>query len=59
MSISPVCGKCGKELNEPGAVLFSPADENNMVKKFPICRDCYGSFANSFAKQKIFKKLDY
>lgn len=37
MAIKPVCDKCGKELTEFGAILFSPPDSNNTVKKFHIC----------------------
>lgn len=59
MVIDPICDKCGKQLNEFGAVLLSPPDKENNVKKFNICKDCYGNYANSLAKQKIFKKIDY
>jgi len=39
--INPICDKCKKELNEFGALLFSPPDENNLVKKYHLCKDCY------------------
>ena len=41
MAIKPVCDKCGKELVEFGALLFSPPNEDNSVKKFHLCKDCY------------------
>lgn len=41
MSISPICEMCGKEINEFGALVFSPPDKNNTVKKHHICKDCY------------------
>ncbi|MEI6731532.1 MAG: hypothetical protein WCK90_02510 [archaeon] len=40
MAISPMCDVCKKELNEPGALLFSPPDGNS-VKKFHLCKECY------------------
>ena len=41
MSIKPVCDKCKKELNDFGAILFSPPDSESRVKKFHICKECY------------------
>lgn len=40
MTIKPVCDKCGEELTEFGALLFSPP-EGNLVKKFHLCKRCY------------------
>jgi len=40
MAIRPTCEKCGKELEDFGAILLSPPEGNN-VKKFHICKDCY------------------
>ena len=34
------CDICGKELNEPGALLFSPPNKY-IVHKYHICKDCY------------------
>lgn len=39
--INPKCEKCGKELQEFGAILLSPPNISNMVVKYHICRDCY------------------
>ena len=39
--IKPTCDKCGKELNEFGAILLSPPDKENKVRKFHICVECY------------------
>lgn len=41
MVIKPICDKCGKELTEFGALLFSPPNEDKNVKKFHLCNDCY------------------
>jgi len=35
------CHKCGKRLNELGALVFSPPIVANDVMKFHICRKCY------------------
>lgn len=49
MTIKPICDKCKKELQEFGAILLSPPDKDNKVKKFHICKNCY---------EKIEKDLD-
>ena len=41
MAIKPICDKCKKELNDPGALLFSPPDSSANVRKFHICKGCY------------------
>ena len=41
MAIAPTCDKCGKELTQFGAILFSPPDEASTVKKFHLCVSCY------------------
>jgi len=41
MAIKPKCDKCGEKLKEFGAILLSPPDENNNVKRFHLCVDCY------------------
>ena len=46
--IKPVCDICGKELNEFGALLFSPPDEERKVVKSHICKECY----NKLEKEK-------
>jgi len=40
MSINPICDKCKKELEDYGALLFSPPNENN-VKKYHLCKSCF------------------
>jgi hypothetical protein len=32
---------CKRELNEPGAVLISPPQGNDVVIKFHLCKSCY------------------
>lgn len=44
MAIKPTCDKCGNELNEFGAILLSPPDIENKVRKFHLCVDCYKKF---------------
>jgi hypothetical protein len=41
MTIKPICDKCKNELDEFGGILLSPPDENNNVKKFHLCKNCY------------------
>ena len=43
MTIKPTCDKCKQDLDDFGALLFSPPDEKNNVKKFHLCKDCYNS----------------
>jgi len=47
MPIKPICNKCRKELDEFGALLFSPPKDNN-VKKFHLCKNCYKETVDSF-----------
>ena len=36
------CDKCGRELTEPGALVFSPPkSEAWIVKKYHVCADCW------------------
>lgn len=44
MAIKPKCDKCGDELVDFGAILFSPPDEESTVKKFHICKSCYETY---------------
>ena len=41
MSIKPICNQCKKELEDFGAILLSPPDKDNKVKKYHLCKDCY------------------
>ena len=41
MSIKPFCYRCHKELKEFGAILLSPPNKKDEIKKFHICRKCY------------------
>lgn len=47
MAIKPVCDKCKKELDDLGGILLSPPDDNNQVKKFHLCKNCFNSIAKS------------
>jgi DNA-directed RNA polymerase subunit RPC12/RpoP len=48
MAIKPVCDKCGKELTEFGAILLSPPDQENNVKKLHLCKECYHKIVATF-----------
>ncbi|MEA3515092.1 MAG: hypothetical protein U9R34_06435 [Nanoarchaeota archaeon] len=48
MAINPICDKCKKELLDFGAILLSPPDENDKVRKFHLCQSCYQDVINSF-----------
>lgn len=39
--INPKCDYCKKELNDYGAILFSPPDKSSKTLKHHICKDCY------------------
>lgn len=41
MVITPRCDRCKQELKEFGGILLSPPDEQNKVKKFHLCKNCY------------------
>ena len=45
--INPKCSVCGKELEDYGAIILSPP-ENNKVIKNHICKKCYNSIINEF-----------
>lgn len=48
--INPICDVCKKELKDFGALLFSPPNNENIVKKYHICVGCY---------DEIINKIDY
>ena len=48
MSIKPICDSCGTELEEFGAILFSPPNSKSEVKKFHICKKCYNELVQNF-----------
>ena len=41
MAIKPLCDMCENELTEYGAIVLSPPNEKNMVRKFHLCVECY------------------
>ena len=45
MTINPICDKCKNELDEFGAILFSPPNPESMVKKFHLCKNCFEELA--------------
>lgn len=48
MAIKPVCDKCQKELEDFGAILLSPPDKNNNIRKYHLCENCYIEITKSF-----------
>ena len=40
MSLKINCNACGKAIKEPGALIFSPP-ENDMVQKWHMCKPCW------------------
>lgn len=51
------CSVCGKELNEPGALLFSPPDEYNQTFKTHICEECYKKLSHIIFDSEIMKEI--
>lgn len=39
--LKPICSGCGEYLDHPGALLFSPPDEDGKCDKLHVCRDCF------------------
>ena len=39
--IKPICSLCRKELDDFGAIILSPPDNNHKVEKHHICKLCY------------------
>jgi len=48
MTIKPICDKCGNELTEFGALLFSPPDDSGITKKWHLCKTCYDEMVKVF-----------
>lgn len=54
-----ICNKCNKELDRPGALLFSPP-YGKIVYKYHICIECYYLYfsfiiKNAFEEDNIIK----
>jgi hypothetical protein len=41
MAIKPNCVYCKEELTEYGALLLSPPDNKNNIRKLHLCKKCY------------------
>lgn len=50
MTIAPVCDRCGSELSDFGALLFSPPEEGK-ARKFHLCKKCYKAIIGTFMKK--------
>lgn len=42
------CDKCKEELKQAGALIFSPPYQNNITKKYHLCRSCYNLLTRCF-----------
>ena len=51
MAIQPKCDKCKEELKDFGAILLSPPNKKNEVKKFHICKGCYKEMAKNVSSK--------
>jgi hypothetical protein len=51
--IAPTCQKCGAELDEPGALVFSPPQTlgAGSVVKYHVCADCWQKLLSWLAKR--------
>jgi hypothetical protein len=50
MAIKPVCDICKQELLEFGALLFSPPNNKNEVRKYHLCKKCYLEIIKKYVK---------
>jgi len=48
MAIKPKCNICKEELQDYGAILFSPPDKKSTVKKYHICLKCFKKIKKLF-----------
>jgi hypothetical protein len=48
MAIKPTCDVCKKELKDFGAILLSPPNKKNIVKKFHVCKVCYAEIKKEY-----------
>jgi len=51
MTINPKCDKCKKELEDFGALLFSPPNKEGKVEKFHICKNCYSELERQLRQE--------
>lgn len=42
------CDFCDEEINEPGALLFSPPNEFGMARKLHLCATCWRKLLELF-----------
>lgn len=60
--IKIICAKCGLDLNEPGALLFTPpemevgGDYLGWVGKFHLCKKCYKKIIRWLNESPLDKK---
>lgn len=54
--IKVFCSVCNKELDKPGALIFSPPEENyNLVAKHHLCEECYEEVCQCLSDMHISK----
>lgn len=47
------CDFCGKELDEPGALMFSPP-KDDIVRKYHICIKCFNALVTEWLMEPDF-----
>jgi hypothetical protein len=52
MVISPLCDACGEQLSDFGAILLSPPDDTQQVKKLHLCQSCYKTLLPTLKRVK-------
>jgi len=53
VSLDIKCDKCKRDLDKPGALLFSPPRNEKEVDKFHICVECYDKIVRAVASGRI------
>lgn len=45
MAVKVKCEICKRELDQPGAIVISPPDEDGVVQHHNVCKDCYEGYS--------------
>ena len=45
------CKKCGEEIIDNGAILWSEQDKDEKCKKTHLCKECYGDVIKYISKK--------
>ena len=52
------CLGCGEELNEPGAILFSPPNMLGARVEFHLCLNCYKPLSKNWGDKRMQLAID-